>query len=227
MSICVSLEAMFPRTRVRKRHVGDDWPLGGPRIQTGTTMTSSSQNHAKHLPPKDRGKLAKGLFTTIPIVLAGSMAMSLNLTGPVQPAEAKRPEKDKASPSELGKTIRESLAAAHAASTAEATTVGAVTTAAAAPATYTVVAGDTISGISGRYGLATASVLALNGLGWKSVIYPGQVLKLTSASATPIAPSPAPGVRTSRYTIVSGDTISRIAAKFGVSTQAILTANGL
>jgi LysM repeat protein len=95
-----------------------------------------------------------------------------------------------------------------------------------APATYHVVAGDTVSSIATRFGLSTASVLALNGLGWSSLIFPGQELKLTSSGPVQVAPQEAP-VSSGRYTIVAGDTISGIAARFGVSTQSVLTANGL
>lgn len=139
---------------------------------------TSSFDDAGGAPATERSRVARSLFNTIPLVLAGSMAMSLNLSMPLPSAEAheKRPVEDKSSPTELGKSIREALAAAHAASTAEAMSTGEVTTAAVAPSAYTVVAGDSVSGIAARYGLATASVLALNGLSWKSVIYPGQVL---------------------------------------------------
>jgi len=189
-------------------------------------MTYTPGTQPRRFPFKQRASFKKSLLNTIPIVLAGSMAMSLNLTGPVQSAQADREKRDVATPSELGKNIREELALAHAASLAEATSAGAVTTA-AAPASYTVAAGDSVSGIAGRFGVATASVLALNGLGWKSVIFPGQVLKLTSSTAAAISSAPAPAASPGRYKVVSGDTIGRIAAKFGVTTQAVLTANGL
>jgi LysM repeat protein len=88
---------------------------------------------------------------------------------------------------------------------------------------YKVQAGDTVAAIAGRHGVSTASVLALNGLGWKSLIFPGQVLKLAPGSgAAPVAAQDG-----GRYTIKSGDTISRIAARFGVSVESVLNANGL
>jgi LysM repeat protein len=163
--------------------------------------------------PRWRG----GVMATVPIVLAGAMTVSLNLAAPADSASAapKRPMKPK---SELAKTLREILL-----SSAKSNASLAV-----APTSYTVVAGDSVSSIAGRYGVSTASVLALNGLSWKSLIFPGQVLKLSAptSGAAPVAPSPA--VRSGgRYTIVHGDTISAIAARFGVATQAVLTANGL
>jgi len=172
--------------------------------------------------------MAKGMMNTIPLVLVGSMALSLNLTGPIQSAHPKRADKPRTTPSELGKTIRDAFSLASRntpapeSASAPETTVAAV----AAPGVYRVVAGDTVSSIAGKYGLATASVLALNGLGWKSVIFPGQTLRLTKDGSTP-APAPSQATENQRYTIVSGDTVGAIAKKFGVSTKSVLSANGL
>ena len=188
-------------------------------------MKELSSRGARHAAAKQRSRTAKSMFNTIPIVLAGSMAMTLGFTGPLEPANAKGIDKPKVSPSELGKAIRDAF---HAGAFAATTAPGVVTTASTAPATYRVVAGDTVSGVAGRFGLATASVLALNGLGWKSIIFPGQMLKLTNGGPIQAAPRPAPTPPTSgRYTILRGDTISRIAARFSVTTQSVLTANGL
>lgn len=188
-------------------------------------------DHAKHAAPKEQSRLMKGLHATVPIVLVGSMAMTMNLTGPIEPANAKRPPKAKLETSDFGSVIRDALSAANArlAPSAAATPTSSASTVstASAPGTYTVEAGDTVSSIAGRFGLSTASALALNGLSWSSLIFPGQSLKLTNGS-TPIAPPvAAPAPSSSRYTIVAGDTISGIAAKFGMSTQTVLSANGL
>lgn len=177
---------------------------------------------------KEHARLIKGVLNTIPIVLVGSMALSMNLTGPIQSTTPKRADKPKATPSELGKVIRGALAeAAKSASTAPADTARSSITTASAPSTYRVVAGDTVSSIAGRYGLATASVLALNGLGWKSVIFPGQVLQLTKSGGTPLSSAPPAAPSAGRYTIVAGDTVGKIAAKFGLATKTVLSANGL
>ncbi len=187
--------------------------------------TSEVRRVARHVAPKRAGRVAKGVFQTLPILLAGSMAMSLNLTGPIEPGGIKRADKPKDSNSELRKAVRDAMAAQAAAVEATAPAGAEV---AAAPTTYRVAAGDTVSGIAARYGLATASVLALNGLGWSSLIFPGQVLRLTSgATPAPAPTTPPAGSELVRYTIVKGDTMSGIAARYGVSTQSLLTANGL
>jgi N-acetylmuramoyl-L-alanine amidase len=159
-----------------------------------------------------------GVMATVPIVLAGAMTVSLNLAGPTDSASA-APKKPVKAKSELAKTLREILL-----SSAKSNAAVSV-----APAKYTVAPGDSVSSIAGRFGLSTASVLALNGLSWKSLIFPGQVLKLsTSAASAPPTAAAAPAVGSGgRYTVARGDTISAIAARFGISAQAVLTANGL
>lgn len=151
---------------------------------------------------------------TLPLVLTGSLAASMQIALPAaahspmsspQPrSSVPAPTPPKAAPAPL--TIQ------------------------AAPAQYTVESGDTISGIASKFGLATASVLALNGLGWSSMIFPGQTLLLTGATASPdaVQPAPAPPAQpSSTYTVVSGDTVSGIASAHGVSVAAVFAANGL
>ena len=175
---------------------------------------------------RETGRIARGAFATVPIVLVGSMAaMTLNLTTTAEPANARPALKPRAATSELGRTIREAIAVANTAIKSTTDSIG--ITAASAPAMYTVAGGDTVSDIAGRFGLSTASVLALNGLGWSSLIFPGQQLKLTASGPVPPVAAPEEAPEIGRYTIVAGDTISAIADRFGVSTLSILTANGL
>lgn len=87
--------------------------------------------------------------------------------------------------------------------------------------TYTVVKGDTLSGIGAKTGTRWQDIAAINGIGSPYTIYPGQVLRLSGGSA------PAPAAPGGSYTVVSGDTLSGIAAKYGTSWQTLQSLNGL
>ena len=83
--------------------------------------------------------------------------------------------------------------------------------------TYTVQKGDTLSGIAAKFGTTYQAIATLNGISNPNLIYPGQVLKVSSGSGN--------GIRT--YTVKKGDTLSEIAAKFGTTYQAIAELNGI
>lgn len=182
-----------------------------PPVFPGIAPTRTA---ARHATPRARGRLGDGLRKTLPFVVVSAMTVGMNLTGPLEPVAAspKKPAKPRA---DLSSSMRSLVGAA---------TRVAGGGASAAVSSYTVQPGDTVAAIAGRYGLSTASVLALNGLGWKSLIFPGQVLKLSAGAA--VAPAPA-SQEGGRYTIVRGDTVSRIAARFGVDVASVLSANGL
>ncbi|TFD03551.1 LysM domain-containing protein [Cryobacterium sp. TMT1-66-1] len=171
---------------------------------------SSSDAAAKRRAKKPGDSHSRSALLTVPIVLVSTLAISLNLAAPAQAqALAKKPLKSKL---------------------AEATPVLSVTAVAAAvqvaPAQYSVVDGDTVSGIAARFGLSTAAVLAQNGLDSRALIFPGQVLTLTQAAA-PAAVVAAPAASAASYSVQSGDTISGIAAAHGLKTADVLGANGL
>ena len=168
----------------------------------------------------ERSRLARTAFSTGSVLLVGSMAaMTLNLTGPIESADAREPLTPRDATADARKSIRESMAA-------PAPAVAPRTPVSVVPANYHVQAGDTVSSIAELHGLSTASVLALNGLSWSSLIFPGQ--KLTLASAERVS-TVAPGevADNGEYLIVAGDTVSAIADRFGVSTLSVLSANGL
>ncbi|HET7138961.1 MAG TPA: LysM peptidoglycan-binding domain-containing protein [Arthrobacter sp.] len=102
----------------------------------------------------------------------------------------------------------------------------------AAPAEYTIVRGDTVSGIAGKFGLDTYEVLKLNNLQPSTIIYPGQKIKLSGSASSP-APAPAapaaaaPSSAGGSYTVKSGDTLGAIAARHNVSLSDVFSWNGL
>lgn len=124
--------------------------------------------------------------------------------------------------------------------------------AAAAPAnaggSYTVKSGDTLSAIAARHNVSLSDVFSWNGLNMRSIIYPGQKIKVgageaaspapatpaapapalqpASAPAAPAAPTPAPAP-SGAYTIKAGDTLSAIASRHGVKLSDLLAANQL
>ncbi|HHY36972.1 MAG TPA: LysM peptidoglycan-binding domain-containing protein [Firmicutes bacterium] len=84
---------------------------------------------------------------------------------------------------------------------------------------YTIRSGDSLYSIAQRFGLSMTALLRANPqIVNPSIIYPGQVICIPF-------PSP-PGIcRGFLYTVVSGDTIARIARRFGVRPADILRAN--
>lgn len=88
------------------------------------------------------------------------------------------------------------------------------------PAYITVQWGDTLSGIALLCGTTVEAIQAANpGLGW--YLYAGQVLYIPTGYSPP-APQPTYG---GAYTVQSGDTLGKIAARAGTSVQALLSVN--
>ena len=132
----------------------------------------------RHLPANVRRSAAAGM----PVALAGSLAVLMSAA----PAHAAEPSRsgDSASP--------RILSALDGSSAVRVPTPSSVRIpASAAPETYEVQSGDTVATIAARHGLRTTDVLAINGLTWSSIIYPGQVLRLAAAPADPPPPAPA------------------------------------
>jgi len=105
---------------------------------------------------------------------------------------------------------------------------------AAAPATasYVVRAGDTVGRIASRTGTTVAAVVAANGLDARAFIRIGQTLTIpggATSTATPAAAPAAAGTTSgsATYTVVKGDTVTAIAARFGTTTATIVATNGL
>jgi LysM repeat protein len=107
-----------------------------------------------------------------------------------------------------------------------------------ASGTYVVQSGDSLSAIAVRYGTTVDALMRANGLP-NTTIYAGQVLKIVPASYAPptqqpqstqttqLQPSQQPQDRPGTYVVQPGDSFSRIAAKYGITAQALAAANGL
>jgi peptidoglycan/xylan/chitin deacetylase (PgdA/CDA1 family)/spore germination protein YaaH len=83
--------------------------------------------------------------------------------------------------------------------------------------TYTVKSGDTLGKIAAAYGVTVQAIASANGISNVNVISVGQKLTIpakTSSSGT-------------KYTVKSGDTLARIAAAYGVTVQALASANSI
>jgi LysM repeat protein len=103
-----------------------------------------------------------------------------------------------------------------------------------ADTTYVVQPGENLFRIALRHGLTTAELAAYNGIVNPDRVYAGQVLRIPdgnsapAAQPAPAAPAPAPAPSSSvTHLVKRGEILSAIALNYGVSVQAIATANGI
>ncbi len=95
--------------------------------------------------------------------------------------------------------------------------------------TYVVRQGDTLWDIARAAGVSVRTLAAANGLSTRSTIRPGQRLTIPGRGRRGARPRPAAssaGTGTS-YRVRRGDTLSRIARRFGVSVRELRNVNGL
>ena len=90
---------------------------------------------------------------------------------------------------------------------------------------YTVRSGDTLSEIASRYGTTYQQLANINGISNPNLIYPGQVLVIYGNSGN--NGNASQGTVSATYTVRSGDCLSVIGARLGVSWQSIAQANGI
>ncbi len=98
------------------------------------------------------------------------------------------------------------------------------------PVYYTVRVGDTLTRIAARYGVSIQSIMAANGIWNENVIYAGQTLAIPGTCPPPPPPGPRPGpggACFARYTVAAGDSLTRIAWRFGTSVANLQRCNGI
>ena len=87
--------------------------------------------------------------------------------------------------------------------------------------TYTVQSGDTLSEIAVRFGVSVSDLVSWNNISNPDLIYPGEVLRIrgrVNQSTSEVAQT---------YTVRSGDTLSEIAERFGVSVSNLVSWNDI
>jgi len=98
--------------------------------------------------------------------------------------------------------------------------------------THTVASGDTVSHLATRYGTSVEAIVKANKLDSRAFIVVGQKLRIPGAQgveapAKKKASKEKKTTTTTSYRVVAGDTVSKIASRFGVSVADIVKANGL
>ena len=93
-----------------------------------------------------------------------------------------------------------------------------------APVHHTVLSGETLGKIANRYSVSLNNILALNGLKERSLIFPGQKLKIREVN--PSAPKSVKSLL-AEHTVAEGETLVEIAKNYSVSLPSLLKKNGL
>ncbi|MBI4936218.1 MAG: LysM peptidoglycan-binding domain-containing protein [Actinobacteria bacterium] len=105
-------------------------------------------------------------------------------------------------------------------------------TGSSAPLTYTVVKGDFLTGIAVKLNVKLKDLLTANSLSLNSLILPGKQLVVPAGGSLPAstptqAPATAAAAAPVQYVVASGDSLSVVATRLGVTLNSLLTTNKL
>ncbi|MBN2002563.1 MAG: LysM peptidoglycan-binding domain-containing protein [Anaerolineae bacterium] len=92
--------------------------------------------------------------------------------------------------------------------------------------THTVKEGDTLLGIALTYNVTVEVIKTANGMS-DDTIYPGDVLVIPAQNSAPPDTTTPPADGTTLHTVAQNETLGEIALRYGVTTDALLTANHL
>ncbi len=90
---------------------------------------------------------------------------------------------------------------------------------------YTVQSGDTLSEIAQMYGTTVQEIASINNIANPNLIFPGQVLRILTNST--VNGNETRGAGSITYTVRRGDTLSQIAAAYGVTVASIVEINNI
>ncbi|WHY00452.1 peptidoglycan endopeptidase [Neobacillus sp. DY30] len=110
------------------------------------------------------------------------------------------------------------------------TTAASTSTSSPSTSNYVVKSGDYLGKIAGQFNTTVQELKSLNSLK-SDMIYVGQTLKVSGKveTAPPVAVTPPPAAvsSTAVYTVVSGDTLSKIGVQYKMTVQELKQLNGL
>ncbi len=92
--------------------------------------------------------------------------------------------------------------------------------------TYTVQPGDTLAQLANRFGVTVEALVEANGIEDPNLIWVGQVLSIPVPVEAPPTPTP-PGGELVPYSVRVGDTLAQLAARYGVTLETLVEANGI
>jgi LysM repeat protein len=92
-----------------------------------------------------------------------------------------------------------------------------------ADTSYVVQPGDTLTRIAARFGVTVQAIADANRLANPNAIVVGQTLTIPDGQPAPVAGA----TTSSTYIVQPGDSLSRLAARFNVTVDALVAANGL
>ncbi len=160
-------------------------------------VATERQARGRHAAARPKSRLRN--IGTVPVALVGSLARSI--TVPVPAPVSRRSDERRTGPAPDRPTDE----------APRADTID-----------VSVLAGETVGDVAARYGVSTASLIALNGLSWRSTLTEGDLLRVRPAAA-PAAPAGAHRV----HRVLPDETPAIIAKRHGVPLAALLLANGL
>ena len=205
-----------------------------------TSPTSATATAGPGLPTRARTRLASGAGVSIALAVA-SVATSATAAHADEPYVVRQGDTVSqialrsgvsvgaiARASALADAARIRVGQVLTIPTPSSATIAPVAPLVASTTTHTVVGGDTVSHLAARYSTTVAAIVAANGLDARAFIRIGQVLTIptTATTTAPAMAAPTPATTTT-HTVVGGDTVSHLAARYSTTAAAIVAANGL
>jgi LysM repeat protein len=92
--------------------------------------------------------------------------------------------------------------------------------------TYQVKQGDTLYALSKQFKVTVGAIVTANNIANPNLIYAGQTLEIPDGNTNP-PPNNPPPTNPGTYTVRAGDTLFRIALRFGTTVSAIVQANNI